>query len=363
LYLPFLLRFQGAKNYCYIDALVNIYTFGRGIKLLAESNLKNLPETVTVINKNPVTNSSSKVITSYRYNADYLKPETITVDHGTQKIVTQYTYYNNGNLKTTIHPNGMVETSEYDTAYNAYLSKRTLSGIKDAAGSTGPDIVSRYGYNYYGLKEWEMDGRGYVLQYRYDGLNRLIKVYLPDDAETPSTVPAAGQNPAGNPDREYVFDDAANTCTYWNENRKKTLYSFDGLGRLTSVASYNDQTRYSAAAAATKYHYNDIGKIDKVTDPGGNVTQYEYDGLGRVSKVIYPTTTSETESSAKLSYDDTTNTITVQHENGNIVVHKKNWADQLIQVTQQAVYGNDTVTYQWGFQYDSLGNKVKKPIH
>jgi RHS repeat-associated protein len=330
------------------------------ITYYAHDTAQNLPETVAVTNQNPVTGISSQVITTYDYNSGYLKPETITVNDGSQKIITRFSYYDNGNLKTKISPNGLQETIEYETTYSAYPARRIYTGIEDADGNAVSNIINQYGYNYYGQKEWEMDGRGYVTQYRYDGLDRLIKVFLPTDNDTPFAQPATGQDPSRNPDREYDFDDAANTCAYWNENRKKSVYAFDGLGRLIATTHVNGQSRYSAADSQTLYHYNSDGQIDYVTDPNDKVTTYEYDGLGRVNKIIYPTETSGEESNATLTYDDTTNTVTVKQENGNIIVQQKDWVDRLVSATQQAVFGSETATYEWSFQYDSLVNKVQE---
>jgi YD repeat-containing protein len=318
----------------------------KGITYFDHATVKNLPGTVTVTNQNPATKSSSKVITTYKYHPDYLKPATVTVNTGSKNIVTQYTYYDNGNLWTKTNPNGLVEVTKYEKTYNAFPAKKTFQGLKDAAGKSVTDIVNQYGYNYYGLKQWEMDGRGYVTYYVYDDLNRVKYIYLPDDDDPPFVTPS--QAPTGNPYREYRYDDAANACKFRNENRQRTLYRFDGLGRLIAKTQYNDQTLYSAAESTTIYHYNDLGQVDYVTDPNNHTTNYQYDGLGRLKKISYPTSSATGDSSyAQLDYDDASNTVTVRQENGNIVVHQKDWADRLVTATQQAVYDDGSDTYQW----------------
>jgi RHS repeat-associated protein len=332
--------------------------FQKVITYLDHVTVKNLPEKVTLINYNPATNSSSQIITTYKYNPDYLKPESVTVNTGSKNMVTGYTYYANGNLRSKTNPNGLVEMTEYDETFNAFPVKKTFQGLKDVDGKAAEAITNQSGCNYFGLKEWEMDGRGYVTYYVYDDINRVKYIYLPDDDDTPFALPS--QAPVGNLYREYKYDDAANTCEFWNENRQKTLYRFDGLGRLTKETKYNG-SRYSATESDTIYHYNDLGQINYVTDPNNHTTNYQYDGLGRVKKVTYPTDRSAADSSyAQLDYDDAGNTVTVRQENGNIVVHKKDWADRLVAATQQAVYNGSSDTYQWSFQYDSLGNKVQQ---
>jgi RHS repeat-associated protein len=331
------------------------------IEYFAHDTVKNLPKKEILTNKNPVANGESKVIITYDYNSTYLKPETVTVDTGTKSNVTKYTYYNNGNLKTKTNSNGLVEVTEYDQTYNAFPVKKRFQGLNDANGNPTADIVTQSGYNYFGLKIWEMDGRGYVINYVYDDLNRVKTIYLPDDNDTPFAMPTEGQYPLNNPYRDYIYDDIANTCEYWNENRQKTLYTFDGLGRLVETVQINDQSRYADSEFKIVYHYNDLGQVDSVTNSNNHTIQYRYDGLGRIVKIIYPVETSGDESvSAQLDYDDTTNTVTIQQENGNVVVHKKDWANRLVQATQQAVFGTESKTYTWNFQYDALGNKVQQ---
>ena len=117
------------------------------------------------------------------------------------------------------------------------------------------------------MKEWEEDPRKYRTEYEYDPLNRLTKVLLPDDDQDPL-----------NPYREYIFDDHNNRCDYYNENRHKTTFNFDGLGRLVSVV------KGSSGENKTEYVYDELGRIKKVIDPRENETTYEYDYLYRVTK-------------------------------------------------------------------------------
>jgi RHS repeat-associated protein len=350
----------------------------REITYFDHASQKNLPKTVKVTNTNPLNGNETTVTTTYNYHSTYLKPESIIVSTpGKEDLITSFSYHDNGNLGTKVNPNGLKEIITYENNpddWQAFPTKKILTaaadgsgkaGLSDADGNSIPDIVTEYGYNFYGLKEWEMDGRGYATQYRYDGLDRLTKVYLPSDNDIPFAKPLSGQDPVNHPYREYIYtdktNDNTNTCEFWNENRQKTLYTFDGLGRLIETVQYNNQTRYDAAEAKTVYHYNDLGQIDAITDPNQHTTKYFYDGLGRIVKIIYPTDISGDESVfAQLVYDDLTNEVTIYQENGNKIQEQKDWADRLIKATQYCVFGSQSAVYGWDFSYDSLGNKVQQ---
>ena len=330
------------------------------------AKVKNLPETVKITNINPLTNLTSSTATTYKYHDTYLKPESITVNTGTKNIVTWFTYYDNGNLKTKVSPNGLTEEITYDQTYQAFPALWKFKGLKDAGKNALPDIGLKFGYNFFGMKQWEMDGRGYVTYYCYDDLDRITRIYLPDDNDTPFAVPAAEPNQSNKPYREYIYTDNAagsntSTCEYWNENRQKTLYTFDGLGRLQEEARYNHMSRYTADKAATVYNYNNLGQLDNIVNPRNYVTQYRYDGLGRIARIIFPAEVSGDESVyATLDYNDLTNTVTLTQENGNKVIEQKDWADRLLKATRQCVFGDTAESYVWDFTYDSLGNKVRQ---
>lgn len=309
--------------------------------------IKTLVKTYLQKNFNPVTQEIITLDTSYQYNDSIGKPTEITVKNGEEILKTTFTYYDNGNLHTKTEPNGLTTEFVYDEN-GAFPKRKIVHGVKDADGNPVGDIETKYYYNQTnGMKEWEEDPLGNRTIYQYDALNRITKVVLPDD----------DTDPTNNPKREYLFDDANNTCEYINEKGQKTLFSFDGLGRLTRIDKYPKGLSYSIVS--TRYHYNNLGQLERVTDPCGFETLYEYDGLNRVTKVTYPEVNGLNPYIA-ISYDDQSNTVIIRDENGGIITERKDWADRLVEAIQSCRFEDETEDYIWRFTYDSLGNTLRE---
>ena len=314
----------------------------------AHSRIKNLVGTKRVENKNPLTGQISKVTTTYKYDDTLGKPTEVTVEGGPETLITYYTYYDNGNLKSKTEPNGLVIEFEYDSEKDAFPVKKTVKGVPNEDGVVA-DIITEYGYNWgTGMKEWEKDPRGYTTHYKYDKLNRITRVILPDD----------DSDDENNPYREYQFDDDNNLCDFYNEKGQRTRFQFDGLGRLTEIIKYTDGKRYDEEVK-TSYEYDALGRIVKVIDPLKRETKYDYDGLNRVVKVTYPDNNYVT-----LDYYDLTNSVTITDEEGGTVTERSDWANRLVEANQFYEYTNDShtekETYTWTFAYDSLGHKLRQ---
>ncbi|NLW46279.1 MAG: hypothetical protein GXY86_02915, partial [Firmicutes bacterium] len=311
----------------------------------SHNRIKNLVGTHVRKNHNPVTEIDTTVTTTYTYDDTIGKPTKIKVDAGTDTLETSLTYDSYGNLKTKTEPNGLVSEIFYETGKNAFPERKVYYNIPNEAGVPS-DISYYYGYNLdTGMKEWETDPRGFKTSYKYDDLNRVTRVTLPDD----------DQDDSNNPFRKYEFNDAENYCDFFNEKGQQTRFNFDGLGRLTEVIKHTDGERYSAQVS-TGYHYDTLGRIDRVTDPMGRVTIYGYDGLNRVTQVTYPDNSFVT-----LEYDDVTNTVTITDEEGGKVTERSDWANRLVEAKQICRYPDTPEEiYTWTFAYDSLDNKVQQ---
>jgi RHS repeat-associated protein len=300
--------------------------------------INNLVDTKTV------KNNDSIVTTKYTYDDTIGKAVTMTVNADSKDIITSYEYDPTyGNLIKVTKPinetKNTVQTIDYDTVYHAFPIKVTDKNIKDANDQL-KDITSVYEYYFdknFGMKKTETNANGKIITYEYDGLNRLIRVILPDDDSTKVIQ------------KTFVFDDTNNTCLYTNEKGQKSYFTFDGLGRLISVYKGTD----SSGLRISNFHYNNTGTIDKVIDANNKTTQYEYDAVKRLKKIIYPDSTFAT-----LSYDDSTNATTVIDENGGKVIETKDWANRLINAQQYCTYNNITSIYNWYFTYDPMGNML-----
>lgn len=342
---------------------------------------KNMPNTVTIKNYNPVTEETTTLVTSYTYDDTIGKPKTITKNDGTKNLVSSYAYYDDGSLWTETSPNGLVTEYKYnyfygtDSRYLGNFVTKTISGIQNADGSE--QILTHKYSNYYGLSEYEVDLRGYVTFYQYDELGRVTKEVLPDDDDTPfqssdySTFESVQlQLPTDNPYREYKYYDDANSIEYWNENRQKAKNIFDEYGKLKETTNYVNGDRYSTSEVKTTYNYNNFGHLESVVDPRGNSTDvegdyttwYEYDALGRLSQIVFPTEKAGDKSVyASLDYNDANNMLTLTREDRTTKIEeKKDWSDQLIQAIQYCDFENSQQTLNWFFQYDTAGNKIEE---
>jgi RHS repeat-associated protein len=328
---------------------------------------KNLVYTDTKKNVNPVNGTISNQTITYQYNDATGKPIQMTVNDGTRDIVTTFGYDGYGNLSQKIQsndPDSLETDFTYETTYNAFPEKKILKDIKDADGNVLGCIISKYGYDYFGNKLLEENPTGYFANpdayvseatyrtsYTYDLLNRVTQVTLPMDSDTNTP-----------PTRQYYFNDTPdkdghNSCDFYNEKGQHTQFIFDGLGRLIEIDKYTDGTRY-AAVVSTNYTYDNMGRIESVTDAKNNTTNYQYDGMNRVTQVTYADTNYVT-----LAYDDVTNTVSIFDENDHknkVVAEQSDWANQLKEARQYCSYGGNTTVYTWDFQYDSFGNKVSQ---
>ncbi|MBA7524042.1 hypothetical protein ES705_16179 [subsurface metagenome] len=311
------------------------------------TTIKNLLSTGVQKNFNSVTKATTTLTRRYYYNDQLGKPTKIETSDGTQKLTTSFTYYSNGNLHTKTEPNGLNTEIIYDSSA-AFPRHKVVRGVNDADGSSVGDITTGYHYNLNtGMKEWEEDPLGKRTTYYYDVLNRIVKVIFPDDDDDPSN----------NPYCEYNFNDTNNTCEFFNEKRVRTLFSFDGLGRLIEINKFAGNLPYGSVIST--YHYDALGRIDRVTDPLGFITTYNYDGLNRVKRVTFPSE-SGTAPYAALTYNDSTNTVTITDEEGGIITERSDWTSQLVEARQSCRFEGETDTYYWNNYYDSFGNTIRE---
>ncbi len=324
---------------------------------------KNFVDTYTKTNQNPLDSGNQKVITiTYEYNDTIGKPTLTKVNDGERDIVTTFDYDSYGNLVKKLQANesGDLETDfTYDMNY-PFPVQKTLVGIKDADGNILGNIITRYGYDYFGNKLWEesppeyyqsssdydndTETARYRTTYTYDLLNRVTKVTLP------------GDDTNIHPIRQYIFDDDKNQCDFYNEMGQRNLFSFDGLGRLIQIDKYTGGAWNYPDKISTQYTYDDLDRIDTVTDANTNITKYDYDGMNRVTQVTYPD-----DNHVTIQYDDGANTVTITDENGvKVAEEHSDWANRLIEARQYCTYDGDTTVYAWAFQYDSFDNKVSQ---
>ena len=163
----------------------------------------------------------------------------------------EYTYYDDGKMKTYINPNGITFTYAYDT--DGRLSSVTSSGdtvnyIYDSNNNI-TDLSNTNGnihYNYDDLNRITsiIDYFGNIVGYSYDLNSNVTKIIYPDSKEVNYT---------------YYPDNLLHTVEDWNNNITTYTYRADGL-------------------------------LTKVEYPNGTYCDYVYDGAGRMLDMIWKKT-------------------------------------------------------------------------
>ena len=240
-------------------------------------------------------------------------------------LITGYTYYSNGALRTVTQ---YLETDEtYVTNYACYSSGLPSSVISPLGNSTNTSGVLQpyevtYQYNNAGQvvikTSWVSATEAVVEGFIYDDFGRLEKTItgLTLNDVVSSSVP----DPS-----DFDADDLWDAHEGDPEFGNVTIYSYDNLNRKTSeTLPYLDEDGESLQLETT-YIYDAIGNLKSVTAPGVLTTEYKYDKLGRLIKTIHPDDTFTT-----YSYDSM----------GNLIAQ----ADELGHVTQM--------------EYDSMGRLV-----
>jgi RHS repeat-associated protein len=164
--------------------------------------------------------------------------------------------------------------------------------------------------------------------HQYDGNNKVRKILVPADGNATTifqfdpiarlkqaTDPATASNPQGvstiftydSTDRRLTLDDPDQNTT-GNPEVKAMTYAYDAItGRL--------RRQINAAAQATIFAYDNLGRVTTKNLSGGRTIAYTYDdptanGLGRLTRVFVTGSNGSTESRYDFGYDPYGNTCT-----------------------------------------------------
>lgn len=268
----------------------------------------------------------AQLTTSYVYNPD----GSVASTTGPNGHLTSYTYDTMGRILTVTRPdNAEMKYTYNDSADNVAVSmpvEGTSSIVKttyyDGLGRTTEEKVSDSSGTTYSIVSTNYDpsNRPYQVsnpytgtaQYftttQFDALGRPRSVTLPDGSTTTysySGAAATVTDPTGK-QRESVVDGLGRLATVYEpdvnngnlltvqtsyvytalddvatvtEGAQTRTYSYDGLGRLTSVST--------PEAGTVSYQYNDFGLVTQRTDARLVVTNYSYDSLNRLTSLSY----------------------------------------------------------------------------
>ena len=296
---------------------------------------------------------------SYRYDGmDRVTSVTQSDDlyHATPQKV-QFTYYAGGQLQTEINGLGQVTSYTYDSGNR--LTRESEQNVKQVDGST-VDLTTQYSYDEAGNMAGEVDARGVITSYTYDGLDRLKDtVVLSGPAATPTQTTVA----------RAAYDVVGNKISDTDLHGNTTLYTYDGLYREVASTLPVSADPLGGESAVIRTGYDLAGNEISQSDADGNTTTYTYDRDDRLMSTLDPqhnmvtcsydkngNMSGETDVSTGLSivyglydglnrpssmtefvrqggpgsssstyvttygYDDSTNTVTTTDPNGNVTV-------------------------------------------
>ena len=276
------------------------------------------------------------------------------------KYGSQYELNEDGKISKIIDKNGNKLTFEYNSV--GCLSKITNESGNYVEFQLGPngkiasisDNLGRtvsYGYDENGNLTSFTDPMGYTTQYVYDSENRLIQII----------------DPRGN---------TVLTVTYDN-NQPPRVATFTEKGETWTVAYYSDHTvKRDSQGNTWTYYFNNLGIIEKVIDPLGNVvsrhhnkvtstsvdweeglngnrTTYTWDAEGNITSVQDPLGNTRT-----YTYDPNFNKIATEtDELGRTTKYEYDSNGNVIK--EYYAYGTPSQTEK-SYTYDSNGNRTSR---
>lgn len=307
---------------------------------------------VTTMSYDPTTNVLTRVsrqigastfaVTTYEYGdpANSGLPTKMIAPRGNTGPTPNYAYATTlsydaqGDLVTSIDPDGAKTTFTYDVA-GRLVSFVDPDGY--ATGANPADHTWQVAHDENDRETRRTDPLGHALAYGYDGAGNRTTVTDRDGNVTTYTYDANSRlattqqkpDPAGQPTLVYTTsmtrDPNGNTTRITQPNNVVTDYAFDALNRLSAVTTHpdaqtnlttsyvldgngNPQTRTSADGVIVTYAYDALSRLTSVTAPslttisyaydaasrrtqmtdGTGTTSYQYDGLGRATQVAAP---------------------------------------------------------------------------
>ncbi|HEX8615486.1 MAG TPA: RHS repeat-associated core domain-containing protein [Telluria sp.] len=155
-----------------------------------------------------------------------------------------------GNLTASIDPMARTSKGTYDT-FNR-LIQQTLP----AADATGKPAMIDYAYTPQDQLASVLDPRRLQTRYVVNGLGQQTTLISPDTGTTSTQ-----------------FDGAGNAISRLDAAGRKTAYRYDAAGRVTGIGTSTFEYGVAGSAAA--------GRVTAMTDEAGK-TVYAYDGMGRL---------------------------------------------------------------------------------
>ncbi|EAO6614123.1 type IV secretion protein Rhs, partial [Salmonella enterica] len=224
---------------------------------------------------------------------------------------TKYSYNDRQQLTTTVYPDGLRSTREYDergrlTAETSRTGETTRysydnpqselpSGIQDATGSS-----KTVTWNRYGQMVAFTDCSGYETKYEYDRFGQMTAVHREEGQSIYRSYNRRGQLTAvrDSQGREtrYDYNDAGDLITLIGPDGSRTETQYDGWGKAlsTTQGGLTRRMEYDAAGRVTQltnengshsaFTWDMLDRLTQQTGFDGRVQRYGYDLTGRLTQ-------------------------------------------------------------------------------
>ncbi|MBL8299700.1 MAG: RHS repeat protein [Rhodanobacteraceae bacterium] len=230
---------------------------------------------------------------------------------GADDRVTRYEYWPSGMVKKILLPDGTFTVYDYDPALR-------LTSISDNAGNRLTFTLNAAGER---IKEDTRDASNTLrrtLSRTYDTLGRLQVL-----------TDAYGRN------TQYTYDVSGKPDLATDALNRVTDSNHDALGRL--VRSLQDS---NGVAAESKFEYDPLNNLTKVTDPKGLNTHYTYNGFGEQIQLQSPDTGTTTS-----TYDEAGNLASRVDANGKSITYRYDALNRLKMVDYAAAVPDESFAY------------------
>jgi RHS repeat-associated protein len=284
------------------------------------------------------------------YTRDSLGRVTGTTRSGTDingqaiTLTTSFTLDAKGRATQTVHPDGSVETAEYNAidqvTKTCDASNRCTSFEYDNRGqltrtifADGASESKQYDAN--GNVIAQTDRAGRTTKFVFDAANRLTETIAPD--VTPATD-------ADNPRTLNVYDKAGRLVATSDPNGNTTTFGYDQVSRRTSVTDALGRT------ATTEFDVT--GQKTATVNIAGRRTEFRYDQAGRQTETVFDDGTS-----AKVEYDAVGQISAEVDPLGRRTEYQHDVVGRLIAVKSAEGTSAETITR---YRYDLQGNRTEQ---
>lgn len=241
-----------------------------------------------------------------------------------QKVFVKTFYNEKGQIMEITEPylEGFEPDPNQSITYDYDDSRGQVRSVVDRTGTTTYDntvpkqsTVSKSGrsstkkYNAAGLLMQVTDNGG-TISYTYNSNNQVTTIVAAGKTTTIGYDDYDRQSSLLDPDAgsiEYVYDAFGQLTSQKDADQKKTVLTYDDLGRVLTKINSNENITYtydtrwkgavstisnSIGGASVDYYYNTLGQvikmIEKVSSDKSFVTEYSYTQDGAVKTIKYP---------------------------------------------------------------------------